>query len=132
MRRTILLLLVLVGALVLAFSGVVLAQSTDEETDATAPEENTKGGTPPRSATAKIPGQYIVVLNDDVRDPREVARQHAQSYGATVLNTYEYALKGYAARLPEQQLNRLRNDSQVKYIEQDQEASISAQATPWG
>jgi subtilisin family serine protease len=72
------------------------------------------------------------VLNDDVRDPREVARQHAQRYGAEVLNNYEYALKGYAARLPEQQLNRLRNDSQVKYIEQDQEASVSAQTTPWG
>ena len=131
MRRAIL-LLTLVGAMMLACAGVVLAQSTDEETDATAPEEDTKGGNPPRSATAKIPGQYIVVLNDDVRDPREVARQHAQRHGAEVLNTYEYALKGYAARLPEQQLNRLRNDSRVKYIEQDQEASISAQTTPWG
>ena len=131
MRRGIL-LLTLVGALLLAFSGVVLAQQTT-------PDKN-------------IPDQYIVVLNDDVANPGQVANQHAQQQGAQVGFVYRYAIKGYSAVIPESRLGAIENDSRVDYVEPDgmvsaiapQEAptraakpgggdvSATAQTLPWG
>ncbi len=76
---------------VLLGCGVVWAQ---EATTSRAPEQ-----TPARGV---IPGRYIVVLEEqEVRDPTAVAREHAQRDGAEVLYTYQYALEGYAARIPE-------------------------------
>jgi aqualysin 1 len=79
-----------------------------------------------------IPGQYIVVLKEGVRDPTAVARTHAQRHGAEVLHTYQYALKGYAARLPERRLDQVRADEQVDYVEPDMTAEIVAQTLSWG
>jgi subtilisin family serine protease len=68
----------------------------------------------------------------EVRDPTAVARDHAQGHGAEVLYTYQYALEGYAARIPERRLEEVRNDPQVAYVEPDQTAEIAAQTLPWG
>ncbi len=100
MRRGIL-LLTLVGALLLAFSGVVLAQQT----------------TPDK----KIPDQYIVVLNDNVSDSGQVANQMAQRHGLEVGHTYRYALKGFSARIPAQRLSAVRADNRVLFISEDRE-----------
>ena len=116
-RKTILLLSIMALAMLLS-SGVVLAQ-----------ENNTPRQGPPEDV---IPGQYIVVLNEEVRDPTAVAREHAQRHGAEVLHTYQYALKGYAVRLPEGRLDQVRADEQVDYVEPDKTAEIVAQALPWG
>ena len=51
-------------------------------------------------AQSVIPGQYIVVLKEETRDPTAVAREHARGYGARVLHTYQHALKGYTALIP--------------------------------
>ena len=117
MRRTVLLLTVAV-AMSLSCAGVVLAQQS------AAP-----GQGPPEDV---IPGQYIVVLEEGVRDPTAVAREHAQGYGAQVLHTYQYAIKGYAARIPDQKLERVRADGRVAYVEADQTMRAEAQALPWG
>jgi subtilisin family serine protease len=61
-----------------------------------------------------------------------VAREHAQSYGAQVLYTYQHALNGYAARLSEGRLEQVRADSRVEYVEPDQTAYAEAQTLPWG
>ena len=125
MRRSIL-LLTLVGAVLLAFSGVVLAQQSDRSTTSSG------ATTPPKTPTGKIAGQYIVVLNDDVSDPRQKAREHAQRHGAEVLHIYEHALKGYAARLSAERVEDVEADPDVDYVEQDQEARAIAQTLPWG
>ncbi len=122
-RRTTL-LLTLVAAVLLAFSGVVLAQQ--ERT------KSSNGATPPKLPTGKIAGQYIVVLNEDVNDPRQKAREHAQRHGAEVLYTYEHALKGYAARLSSERVEDLEADPDVDYVEQDGQMGIAAQTMPWG
>src|SRR3990170_3914932 len=122
MRRTIL-LLTMVAAVLLAFSGVVLAQQ-----DRTTPSN---GATPPQLPTGKIAGQYIVVLNEDVSDPRQKAREHAQRHGAEVLYTYEHALKGYAARLSAERVEDIESDPDVDYVEQDGQMGL-AQEKPWG
>ena len=92
-------------------------------------ESTTSGRTPAQSA---IPGQYIVVLKDEVRDPTELAREHAQRHGAQVLYTYRHALKGYVARIPDRRLDYVLADSRVAYAEPDQPAYAEAQRLPWG
>ena len=114
----------MVAAVLLAFSGVVLAQQ-----DRTTPST---GATPPKLPTGKIAGQYIVVLNEDDSDPRQKAREHAQRHGAEVLYTYEHALKGYAARLSADRVDDIEADPDVDYVEQDGQMGIAAQTIPWG
>jgi subtilisin family serine protease len=118
MRKTVLLLMVMTAGVLLAY-GVALGQETP------AP-----GQGPPEGV---IPGQYIVVFEEgEVRDPTAVARDHAQRHGAEVLYTYQYALEGYAARIPSQRLDEVRADERVAYVEPDQTAEIAAQTLPWG
>jgi aqualysin 1 len=107
-------------AMLLACTGLALAQ---------AQENPTPGQGPPEGV---IPGQYIVVLKEGVRDPTAVARTHAQRHGAQVLHTYQYVLKGYTARLPERRLDQVRADEQVDYVEPDKTAEIVAQTLSWG
>ena len=123
MRRTVLLLAV-AAAMSLLCAGLVLAQ---EEGGTATPG---RGQGPPQDA---IPGQYIVVFNEgEVRDPTAVAREHAQRHGAEVLHTYQYALEGYATRLPEGRLDEVRADGRVAYVEADQAMNAEAQTIPWG
>jgi aqualysin 1 len=121
MRRTVLLLTVAI-AMSLSCAGVVLAQQS------TAPSQG-QGG-PPEGV---VPGRYIVVFDEgEVRDPTAVAREHAQRHGAEVLFSYQYAIEGYAARLPEGRLDEVRADERVDYVEPDQTMRAEAQALPWG
>jgi subtilisin family serine protease len=121
MRRTVLLLTVAI-AMSLLCAGAVLAQQS------TAPSQG-QGG-PPEGV---VPGRYIVVFDEgEVRDPTAVAREHAQRHGAEVLFTYQYAIEGYAARLPEGRLDEVRADERVDYVEPDQTMRAQAQALPWG
>ena len=83
-------------------------------------------------AQSVIPDQYIVVLEEDVRDPTAVARDHAQRYGAQVLYTYQHALKGYTARIPDQRVDDVLAEEQIDYIERDSTMTIVAQRLPWG
>jgi aqualysin 1 len=89
-----------------------------------------QGQGPPEGA---IPGRYIVVFDEgEVRDPTAVSREHARRHGAEVLYTYQYAIEGYAARLPEGHLDEVRADGRVAYVEPDQTMYAEAQTLPWG
>ena len=120
MRRTFLLLAVAI-AMSLLYAGLAPAQELG-----TTPGQ---GQGPPQDA---IPGRYIVVLEEGVRDPTAVAREHAQHHGAEVLHTYQHAVEGYAARIPDQRLDRVRADGRVAYVEADQAMNAEAQTIPWG
>ncbi len=122
MKRAILLVTVMVMAVLVAFSGVALAQTT-------AP-----AGPAPPSAKNPIPNKYIVVLRDDV-NPRAVASEHANRHAASVSHIYESAIRGYAAELPEQALQGVRRDPRVRFVEQDYEVQAvqtSYQTPPTG
>ena len=41
------------------------------------------------------------MLEEEVRDPTAVAREHGRRHGARVLDTYQHALEGYVASIPE-------------------------------
>lgn len=74
------------------------------------------------SAAAKaIPDRYIVVLNDSVRSPGAVADEHARKDGARVSNVFSHALKGYAATIPANRVDDVRNDPRVAAVTPDYE-----------
>jgi subtilisin family serine protease len=118
MRRAILLLAAAV-ATSLACAGVVLAQAA-----APAPEPS-EGDT--------ISGRYIVVLKDGVSQASErVAGDQARRLGLEVRQTYRYALKGYAARIPAERLDDVRADPSVAFVEPDKVVRTTGQAVPYG
>lgn len=80
-----------------------------------------------------LPGQYIVVLQDDTRSA-VVAGAHARSTGARILAVYGAALKGYTARLSAAQLAAVRADPRVAFVEPDRTVSLTTTQTnaPWG
>lgn len=84
------------------------------------------------SAQASPPDRYIVVLEDSVSRASSVASEHAREYGAKVGFVYEHALKGYAAMLTAQQLNRIEGDPRVAYVDVDVQVSAFAQTLPTG
>jgi subtilisin family serine protease len=146
--RRLTLLLTVAGAMLLAFSAVVLAQQ-----ERTSPAVS-ESGTPPETPTAEIPGQYIVVLKDDDagqdpeqvtnararrggQDPNRVADDQARRHGLRVRHVYQNAIKGYSAVIPEGELQEVEDDPRVAFVEPDKEVRATRkkkkrQNVPWG
>ena len=82
-------------------------------------------------AQSAVMGSYIVVFKDTV-NARATVPDVAKAYGLQVGFTYEHALKGMSAQVPEGRLNVLRHDPRVKYVEEDREVHIDAQDVPTG
>jgi subtilisin family serine protease len=76
-----------------------------------------------------IPGEYIVVLNDGAD-----ARSVAAVAGVNPKHVYTAALDGFSATLNQGQLVALQHNPNVKWIEQDQVATLSGTQTgaTWG
>jgi len=96
------------------------------------------GGRTARPALADgdiVPGHYIVQL---VPGPRAsanvsaVASDLSRTYGLRVTHVYEYAITGFAARIPASRLARLQADPRVQSIEPDRVFTIQAQTMPTG
>ena len=81
-----------------------------------------------------IAGKYIVVFNDRVQDVPGLARGLAAANGGTLRFTYQRALRGFAADLPEQAAAALSHNPNVAYVEQDQvmRASDTETNATWG
>ena len=73
-----------------------------------------------------VPNEYIVVLKDNTTDtPASIAKE-IQTKDIIVLHIYEHAIKGFAIKVENQtELNNLKNDSRVAYIEQAKIAHAS-------
>lgn len=78
--------------------------------------------------------RYIVVLEDGVSHPAEVANQHSRRYAAQVSYVYRHAVSGYAAQVEGRELGALRSDPRVAYVERDGsvEASTVQPNATWG
>ncbi|MBV9788087.1 MAG: protease inhibitor I9 family protein, partial [Chloroflexi bacterium] len=80
-----------------------------------------------------LSNRYLVVLNPE-SNPRSVAA----IAGVQPTYLYESALNGFAAELNAGQLNALRHNPNVAYVEQDQVVSVAATqdmdetGDPWG
>jgi subtilisin family serine protease len=106
--------------MLLAFAGAVLAQDSR-----TASLDSVEGDV--------IQDRYIVVLKDGVSQASErVAEDQTRRLGLEVRQTYRYALKGYAARIPAERLDEVRADPSVAYVEPDKVVKTTEQTLPYG
>lgn len=81
------------------------------------------------ASRSAVPGHYIIVLHEGA-DPRAVAAVA----GVNPRFVYTAALNGFAAELNAGQLNALRHNPRVDYVEQDQVGGIATTQSPvtWG
>jgi hypothetical protein len=84
----------------------------------------------------KIPNQYIVVLDNknslSTSSVKSLADQ-AINQGASVRQIYDYALDGFAIRVPNQNaLEAILKIPGVKYVEPDIQVKVFAQSLPTG
>ncbi len=92
-----------------------------------------------------IPGQFIVVLKDaqiraanapdgEADPPEVVAAQVVDAFGGEVLYTYDSALSGFAAVLPEEAVIELEQNPDVEYVEPDTvvTALVTQPNAAWG
>ena len=88
----------------------------------------------PAAAGLETGADYIVVLDDAVAHPSDVAAEHRRRHGAQVSFTYGSALKGYAARLTPTGYAEVVRDPRVAYVERDGVATISTTQSnaTWG
>jgi subtilisin family serine protease len=81
-----------------------------------------------------IPGQYIVVYNNDVVDVAGVTSAVSARAEANVRYTYDRVLKGFAGEMSAEAAAALAQDPRVKYVVPDGIATITQSQSPvtWG
>src|SRR3989449_1703798 len=90
------------------------------------------------AAIEAVPGQYIVVLRDNVADPAALANELVTAAGGSLLRVYTSAIKGFAAQLSGPAAAALEGNPLVAYVEADQvmrtdvTQSMDANGDPWG
>jgi subtilisin family serine protease len=92
----------------------------------------------------KIPGQYIVVMRDEISGTTQAGQEVqaaqtarsawaiGQKHGLRPGHVYSAAFKGFAATIPDARLRAVASDPRVKYIEQDQMVYAFSQTLPPG
>jgi subtilisin len=80
---------------------------------------------------ASLSPSYVVVLKDPAADPEQTADRLARSYGLRPGHRYYAALRGFAAIVPEQQVQSLTSDPRVAYVEPDLPVSAAQRANGW-
>jgi subtilisin family serine protease len=91
----------------------------------------------PSLAAQFVPGEYIVVLNDDFAPGgaaanRAQAADIARGFGLAPQHTYGAALFGFSAGMSAGRAAALENDPRVAYVEQVMVQSIDVQSVPTG
>jgi subtilisin len=94
------------------------------------------GGSPRETVTLPPEGipvdRYIVLLRDDVPDPRAVALGLAQAHGLGLRHLYATAVKGFSAVIPGARLAAVAADPRVQRVEPEVAQHIVAQTLPTG
>ena len=115
----------------LVAAGLVAAAAACSDDRSTTPAAPDNAPAPLFSAAAGkgVAGEYIVVLKEGAD-----ARSVAAIAGADPEHVYTAALNGFSAALNQGQLNALRNNPAVAYVEQDQVGSVATTQTgaTWG
>jgi len=75
---------------------------------------------------------YIVVLNDDVAHPANVAQRHEENRGAEIGHIYRSAIRGYSAELTPGELKAIKQDPNVDYVERDGTLKLDSQVQSTG
>lgn len=95
------------------------------------PDVTVEGSTSEQEEAA--PGRYVVVLDDQVEHPGEVAREQAEERHGELGFIYRSALVGYSVSdLSPDEVRALRRDPRVRYVEPDRRIEAAAQVVPTG
>lgn len=143
--------LLITGLIMLISSGLILnssLSSTFLSTWAQLDEAQVRNDTDERKTQAlelakklretkgvKVPNQYIVVLKDSSLASKNIRTlvDDAKSQGAVVRHVYEHAIKGYAIRIPnEQVLDAILKSPRVDYVQPDTQVKAFLQTLPTG
>lgn len=125
----------------LAALSIVVALAACSTTDSIAPGTDASLAAAPSATTAAdgagqtVPGQYIVVFNDDVRDVPGLARGLAAQHGGRVGFVYGAAIKGFSIALGNAQAaEAMARNPNVAFVEADQlmTASTTQSGATWG
>ena len=81
-----------------------------------------------------VPDEYIIVFNDNVTDIDAEAAMIGKNTGSKAKKIFKKALKGFSMKLSAEGLAIMKKNPKVKYIEQDQIATLSNLQTgvTWG
>ncbi len=91
------------------------------------------GVIPSQAASQTIPGQYIVILHDDIPNPQSVANDMAKEHGFKVSHVFSSAIKGFTIQVQnDNALNKIQRNPNVSFIEQDQLVEAFSQIIPTG
>ena len=107
---------------------------SDRESPLEAGDPLANPGAPALAASRVIPGSYIVVFRPGVADAPGLTRQLVASAAGSLTYSYATALKGFAARLPEQAVEALRHNPNVLSVEPDAVVQLAGTElnAPWG
>lgn len=91
----------------------------------------------PFAQSKVVPGSYIIVFKNSVRDVATETANTMNGAGGQVQHVYSHAIKGFAATLPETALPAIRHNPNVRYIEADQTVALAQLSSPespatWG
>ncbi len=75
---------------------------------------------------------YIVVLNDNVDNPSQIASGIEQRQDVEVGFVYKNALQGFSATIPVENLEAVLANPNVEYVERDVTVYAEDQTLPWG
>ena len=108
--------------------------------DVAGPESPLAGpaGPTPQAAVQSdtIPGQYIVLLKSSVADADAARQELMWNRRSAIEQTYQYALKGFAAKLSKAEADSLKRNPKVALVQPDlrvKAQSVTLQSSPdWG
>jgi len=132
----------------LLLSGTMLVNAQRTASPATTVNPHKQNRMPPgkflRATNQKkrIFNQYIVVLTDAAAGPRGKSSRAAaltdlmiRMHQAGLLQRYSYAVSGFAARMTEEEAQRLSEEPEVAFVEEDQQVQLQGtweSPAPWG
>src|SRR5215213_6796591 len=68
-----------------------------------------------------VPGQYIVILKDRVDSDSvpAIAEELTKAAKATLIHVFQWAIKGFSAKMSEEAARAISRDPRVDYVEED-------------
>jgi hypothetical protein len=104
------------------------ATSVPKHTEQSSSNAGTSTSTTARRSNGK---RYVVVLKKGNLS-RPVADDHARSRHVKVERVFGHAIRGYAGDIPDDELDAIKHDKRVAYVQRDKTMRAYAQILPWG